>query len=243
MSQQLGIILMIDNAAAMAAGSLEGNIYLIDNAKWAGSTGEGTGRLVTAVEGAGACGQTDAQVLNWIPFGIASPPATLPQTFFLTESDLEDLSQQAPQPGAAHSRAFAWASPAAAPPSRPRRFAGKSLDILGRDVGRDVSPEIQSRGAAAAGKKIHYPNPVIANIAGEAVDLRVIYPAQYGSPDLFSDGLYWSATVDTNKIGIFSYTIFVTLFSLENVDDNILRQSVTLPYVSYINVAPAIKAI
>jgi hypothetical protein len=29
-----------------------------------------------------------------------------------------------------------------------------------------------------------------AELTGEAVDLHVIYPAQYGSPDLFSDGLY-----------------------------------------------------
>ena len=93
--------------------------------------------------------------------------------------------------------------------------------------------------AKAADTRIYFPNPVIADIAGEAVDLRVIYPAQYGSPDLFSDGLYWSATVDTNKVGHFAYTLYITLFYSEPVDGKMTACSVTLPYVAYINVTNA----
>ena len=98
MSQQLGILLMIDSAAAIEAGTLDGNIYLIDNAKWVGSTGEGTGHLVTAINGARVAGQVDVPVLNWLPYGVASPPPTLPQTFFLGDAARETLAQHVRSP-------------------------------------------------------------------------------------------------------------------------------------------------
>jgi hypothetical protein len=235
MSQQLGILLMIDTAAAIEAGSLDGNIYLIDNGKWAGSTGEGTGHLVTAVDGSWIFGQADAQVLNWLPLGIDSPPPTLPQTFFLNKAAPENLSQRS-RP--AEERALAEGPVAPAPPRL--RSPRKILDILGREV----SPKTHARPfraqpgapANAADTRIYYPNPVITNIGGEAVDLRVIYPAQYGSPDLFSDGLYWSATVDMNKVGHFAYTLYIALFYSEQAGDKKTEYSVTLPYVAYINV-------
>jgi hypothetical protein len=237
MSQQLGILLMIDNAAAIEAGNLDGNIYLIDNAKWTGSTGEGTGDLVTAINGTQVSSHAVAQVLNWLPYGIASPPPTLPQTFFLDEAARENLSQRSRPAGeraalagepVASATAAAFVEPAPPSPRLPRRV----LDILGREVGQAN----RSLTGKAADTRIYYPNPVITNIAGEAVDLRVIYPAQYGSPDLFSDGLYWSATVDTNKVGHFSYTLYITLFYSESVDGEMTERSVTLPYVAYLNV-------
>jgi hypothetical protein len=236
MSQQLGILLMIDTAAAIEAGSLDGNIYLIDNGKWAGSTGEGTGHLVTAVDGTWIFGQADTQVLNWLPLGIESPPPTLPQTFFLDEAAPENLSQRS-RP--AEERALAEGPVAPAP--QPRRSPRKILDILGREVSQVKAQARSLRkqagvSAKAADTRIYYPNPVITNIGGEAVDLRVIYPAQYGSPDLFSDGLYWSATVDTNKVGHFAYTLYITLFYSEQPGDKKTEYSVTLPYVAYINV-------
>ena len=43
MSQELTIIVLVDVQAALDANTLEGNIYLIDNLKDEGSTGEGTG--------------------------------------------------------------------------------------------------------------------------------------------------------------------------------------------------------
>jgi hypothetical protein len=230
MSQQLGIVVMIDTAAAIEAGSLDGNIYLIDNAKWAGSTGEGTGHLVTAVDGSWIFGQADTLILNWLPLGIDSPPPTLPQTFFLPESARKNLSQRA-QPAQHRSLAEERAAPASAaalaePAPKPLRSPRKILNILGREVDQ----------ANAADARIYYPNPVISNIAGEAVDLRVIYPAQYGSPDLFTVGLYWSATVDTNKAGHFAYTLYITLFYAERRGDKMTERSVTLSYVAYINV-------
>jgi hypothetical protein len=246
MSQQLGILVMIDSVAAIEARSLDGNIYLIDNAKWAGSTGEGTGHLVTTVDGSRVSGQAETQVLNWLPLGIDSPPPTLPQTFFLHEDARENLSQRS-RPAEARALAegpvaHAAAAPSAEPaPAQPLRLRRKALDILGREVGpaeahaRSFSERAEPA-AKAADTKTYYPNPVISNIAGEAVDLRVIYPAQYGSPDLFSDGLYWSATVDTNKVGHFAYILFITLFYSEPLDGKMTECSVTLPYVAYINV-------
>jgi hypothetical protein len=235
MSQQLGILLMIDSAAAIEARSLDGNIYLIDNAKWAGSTGEGTGHLVTAVDGTRVSSQADTQVLNWLPLGIESPPPTLPQTFFLHEAARKSLLQRSP----------AAAAPFVAPAPQPLRLPRRALDILGREVGQAKAHALSGHEqdqtpAKAADTRIYYPNPVITNIAGEAVDLRVIYPAQYGSPDLFSDGLYWSATVDTNKVGHFAYTLYITLFYSERLDGKMTERWVTLPYVAYINVTNAI---
>jgi hypothetical protein len=242
MSQQLGIVLMIDSVAAIEARSLDGNIYLIDNAKWAGSTGEGTGHLMTVVDGSRVSSQADTQVLNWLPLGIDSPPPTLPQTFFLHQAARESLSRPAGQRAVLEGvGAAAAAAPPVEPAPRPLRLPRRSLDILGRDVGQAKLESLSAREgdgspAKAADTRIYHPNPVITDIAGEAVDLRVIYPAQYGSPDLFSDGLYWSATVDTNKVGRFAYTLYVTLFYAEPMDGKMTECSVTLPYVAYINV-------
>jgi hypothetical protein len=244
MSQQLGILLMIDSAAAIEAGTLDGNIYLIDNAKWIGSAGEGTGHLVTAVNGARAASQIDVPVLNWLPYGVASPPPTLPQTFFLGDAARETLSQRVRSPEVRTALAREQDVVAAEPlfthtePPLPR-LPRKAMDILGRDLG-----EVAQTFAATttASKRIYYPNPLISNIAGEAVDLRVIYPAQYGSPDLFSDGLYWSATVDTNKVGHFAYTLYITLFYSESTGGERTDRSVTLPYVAYINVTSEVAA-
>ncbi|MDB5655653.1 MAG: hypothetical protein JWQ94_3266 [Tardiphaga sp.] len=236
MSQQLGIILMIDSAAAFAAGTLDGNIYLIDNAKWAGSSGEGTGLLVTAVDGTRVMSQVDAQVLNWLPYGINGPPPTLPQTFFLADEARRALSlrQRPAEARLAKTAEPADATPPVAAEATPLlpRLPRKIVDILGREIG-EVS---RSLAKGAPGKQVHYPNPVISNIAGQAVDLRVIYPAQYGSPDLFSDGLYWSATVDTNKIGRFAYTMYITLFRSESTGGEWNVDAVTLPYVAYVDV-------
>jgi hypothetical protein len=179
-----------------------------------------------------------------LAFGIDSPPPTLPQTFFLHPAARESLSQRSRSAGeraVAEGVVPAAAAPFVKPAPQPLRLPRRSLDILGRDVGQAKLASLSSRerdqgSAKATDTRIYFPNPVIADIAGEAVDLRVIYPAQYGSPDMFSDGLYWSATVDTNKVGHFAYTLYITLFYSEPLNDKMTECSVTLPYVAYINV-------
>ncbi|MFC7647213.1 hypothetical protein ACFQX6_46840 [Streptosporangium lutulentum] len=47
----------------------------------------------------------------------------------------------------------------------------------------------------------NYPAPVITDITGPAVTEKIMYPAQYGSPDMIYDGWYWAATVDTSCPG------------------------------------------
>ncbi|NEQ79027.1 MAG: hypothetical protein F6K26_01805 [Moorea sp. SIO2I5] len=51
MSQQLGIVLLIDVAAAIKANTLQGNTYMFDNMKLQGSQGLGTETLVSAIHG------------------------------------------------------------------------------------------------------------------------------------------------------------------------------------------------
>ncbi|KAF0814288.1 hypothetical protein IGB42_01189 [Andreprevotia sp. IGB-42] len=250
MSQQLAILIMIDTAAAIKAGNLADHIYLIDNAKWVGSTGEATANLVTAVDGTRVRSQMDAQVLNWLPYGIGDLPHSLPQSFFLSPAAKKTINAtlvhpasdpQAPAGSAAADEAatatasVATARVAADEPSPHARGAqhiprleAKRMDITGALLGKS-----KAKGNTAL---YTYPMPLVTNITGEAVDKYVIFPAQYGSPDLFSKGLYWSATVDTNKVGTYAYTLHITLFNPYEKDGEVAWEPVALTFDSYINV-------
>jgi hypothetical protein len=54
--------------------------------------------------------------------------------------------------------------------------------------------------------------PVLVDITGQAVEDEVIFPAQYGSPDSDSAGWYWSATVDTHKVGLHRCDLHIMLY-------------------------------
>lgn len=91
-----------------------------------------------------------------------------------------------------------------------------------------IPPFLDGRGiggALWAGASI--PVPSITNIRGEAVAERVILPAQYGSPDLYGRGLYWSAVVDASRAGTFTYVMDITVkaFSRDG-----MRPGVTLSH-------------
>jgi hypothetical protein len=58
MNSQLAILAVVDVEAALTEETLIGNCYLIDNNRFRGSSGQGTDRLVTVVEG--------NQVMNWL---------------------------------------------------------------------------------------------------------------------------------------------------------------------------------
>lgn len=120
MAQQLSVLIVIDVKATLAAGSLDGNYYLFDNNSFAGSGGQGTPNLVTAL--------LSSQVLNW---------AVLP------------------------------------------------LAMLDPDQ----------------------PIPIITGIGGEAVEQGVMIPTEYDSPDLYSEGRYFSGTIVPGRAGTFPYTI------------------------------------
>lgn len=188
MSQQMGIIVLVDNAAAIETGSLQGNLHLFDNGRWSGSRELGTDHMVTAIDATQSWTQNDVPVLNWIPVGIGGPPPALPQQQFLNPFDrrmIADVPQPVRRPLYAHPRI---------------------LDAFGRDM------RLAALSGAADAASTFYPDPVICNIAGEAVEKGVIFPAQYGSPDFFSEGLYWSATVDVRHIGLFAYTMTIKLY-------------------------------
>jgi len=74
---------MIDTEAALADGTLENNIYMMDSERAEGSEGCGTGMLTTFVRnGKLADGsQTEDVVLNWCVDCIQTQPATLPRFY------------------------------------------------------------------------------------------------------------------------------------------------------------------
>jgi hypothetical protein len=83
MTQQLAIIVLVDVGTALTSKTLDGNTYLFDNMQFHGSTGEGTGELVTAINGSywqdGS--QGTEEVLNWLPYSLGSIPPTLPRGY------------------------------------------------------------------------------------------------------------------------------------------------------------------
>ncbi len=193
MGQQLGIIILVDIANALADKTMKGNVYLLDNMKFLGSEGEGTQDLVTAVPGTywSDGSQGSEAVLNWIPLSLGSIPPTVPRDYRAIRAqesdrqallDLESLSGNALRERTG---------------SKIQRNVGKrvrgahSQDAVGHHKLLDVTGNVATAGTVDAHA---YPDPVITNITGTAVDEKIIYPAEYGSPDMVSDGWYWSAS-------------------------------------------------
>lgn len=220
MAQQLAIIVLVDVARALHNGTLTDNVYLIDNMKPYGSQGEGTGALVTAINGTywSDGSQGTEQVLNWLPYSIGSTSPTLPRSYHATrsrQSDQHALSALADaadrataDTGAALEHIRASVGAKAAHRRRAHHLAEhKILDLTGNVIPAGADPSGYS-----------FPAPEITDITGEAVDEKIIYPAQYGSPDMVSDGWYWSATVDTSRPGTYPYTMHVRLHRLDTQD-------------------------
>ena len=55
------------------------------------------------------------------------------------------------------------------------------------------------------------PLPFITRIEGPAVEQRIMIPSEYDSPDLYSDGRYWSGTIVPGQAGTFEYTLVIEL--------------------------------
>jgi hypothetical protein len=232
MAQQLAIIVLVDIANALHSRTLDGNVYLFDNMKFQGSEGEGTGNLVTAVRGSywSDGSQAGEQVLNWLTASLGSIPPTVPRNYLADRawhSDQQALSELA----ALASNAAGPAAEVTAGLGRVQRFIGrrsrtarrgshlashKILDVTGHVVADDTT------------QAHNFPAPVITDITGQAVDEKIIYPAEYGSPDMVSDGWYWSATVDTSRPGTYGYTIGIQLHELAQRDGEYLWEPVNL---------------
>jgi len=240
MAQQLAIIVLVDIANALADRSLEGNVYLFDNMKFMGSVGEGTGNLVTAIRGSywSDGSQGTEQVLNWLPNALGSIPATVPRNYRAIRAQASDRQ------ALAELEALISASPdssttATADLSRIRQAVGR------RATGTPAS-RINTRhkildvtGNVVTGDPIGvhaYPDPIITDITGQAVDEKIIYPAEYGSPDMVSDGWYWSATVDTSRPGDYAYTMHIQLHELAEHNGEHVWEPVDLTCASSLHV-------
>lgn len=247
MGQQLGIIVLVDTAAAIEDNDLHGHLWLVDNGGWNGSTGEGTGNLVTALDMTDAA-EAGLPLLNWRPLGIGAPPLMAPRIADLAEQDRRDLARQPDYPPRSFSprrRTILGDEVTLWPPghsgaivSSPRpasRFAGQGFLYPG--AARFLRTR-RSRVAHEDDLAVEYHNdPVIDRIAGEAVEAGSIFPAQYGSPDLFSDGLYWSASIDPRILGLFRYTMWITLsYSRRDAHGKVETYSLTLPHDAWIKI-------
>lgn len=234
MAQQLAIIVLVDVGNALEAQSLDGNVYLFDNMKLHGSAGQGTPDLVTAIHGShwqdGS--QGTEQVLNWLPYSLGSIPPTVPRGYH------SDRARETDEKALAELDALAAGKPpegeAAAELARISRTVGTRVKTTRRTRGRmsgqkvlDVTGQVVpiANGGPAA---YSYPPPLITDVYGQAVDEKIIYPAVYGSPDMVTDGWYWSATIDTSRPGTYTYTMAIQLHQLTTHNGEVLWQPVDL---------------
>lgn len=228
MAQQHGIIVLIDVDNALKERSLDKNAFWFDNMKFLGSAGVGTEELVTIVPGTyyGDGSQATEQVLNWLPAALGAVPPTVPRNYLAErarQTDREALAKIT-----ANGDVGAARDQAGRRTVRPTGGRGltpsKVLDVTGRPVGDD-----------AAGT-YNPPTPVITDITGPAVTDHIMYPAQYGSPDMTYDGWYWAASVDTSRPGIYPYTMHIQLHELHEEDDALVWKSVDLTCASALRI-------
>jgi hypothetical protein len=245
-SQQLAIIVLVDVAAALEARTLEDNIYLLDNMKLQGSTGEGTGELVSAINGSywSDGSQASEQVLNWLLYSLGSLPPTVPRNYAanrVRESDaqaLDAVGDLAGRAGSAH-------TDVAAELGEIQRSIGTGTTVrsTNRSGGRaghkilDLTGQVVTQRPGEAPPALAHPAPVLTDITGEAVDSKIIYPAAYGSPDLVTDGWYWSASVDTSRPGTYAYSMEIELHELVESDGEWHWVPVRLTYESAIRIS------
>src|SRR5580700_2913348 len=238
MAQQLAIVVLVDIANALQSRTLDGNVYLFDNMKSQGSAGEGTGDLVTAVHGSYWNDGSPAaeQVLNWLPASLGSIPPTVPRSYHADRARATD--QQALRDLAALA-ARAQGIGAGADLAGLQRQLGRHASVPRNSRSVTTSKLIDVTGQVISGDATHaynYPTPVITGITGVAVDEKVMYIAQYGSPDMVSDGWYWSATIDTSRPGTYAYTMSVQLHDLVHRHGDLAWEPVELTCESAIRV-------
>ena len=236
---QNSIVVLIDVEAALAESRLENNFYLIDNTRALGSKGEGSAEIVSSVVGVhNADGSPAAEaVLNWIGYGISALPPTLPRSHNLRNHHGKHDNALISKLGATtshediaallsdhHDEHGAWGS---------RRSTMPYLPVDPRAAsGEFVSPDAVEYAA--------HVNPSIIGVRGEAVENEVIFPGLYGSPDFYTEGWYWSATVDTNKVGLHSYILDVQILRPVREDGSVIWQPEVYSLTAHIEVTRTI---
>jgi hypothetical protein len=239
-AQQLAIIVLVDIANALKDRALKGNVYLFDNMKFMGSAGEGTADLVTAVQGSywNDGSQGTEEVLNWLPASLGSLPPTVPRNYRAARAEETDRQALA-ELEAVLDNARTTGADASAEVARIQRIVGRR--VKGTQASRISSHHklLDVTGHVATSDTIDahaYPDPIITNITGAAVDEKIIYPAEYGSPDMVSDGWYWSATIDTSRPGSYAYTIHIQLHELAERNGEHVWEPVDLTWPSRLRI-------
>lgn len=256
MAQQLGIILMVDVQGALDANTLDGNTYWFDNMKLQGSEGLGTDKLVSAINGTSYSdgSQGNEQVLNWLAYGVGSLPPTLPKAFLTEKSRntdlqaIDDIKSLADRIESGESNQFTDVASVLDELKRISSNTGIKTQVQNKfqdtaqDIGitghkiLDVTGDVVSVEDEDKIPEINSLNPVITGVSGEAVEKNIIYPGAYGSPDMVTDGWYWSATIDTSKPGIYSYTLDVQLYKLSKTDGQWVWAPVHMTCAAYIKI-------
>jgi hypothetical protein len=246
MGQQAAIIVLVDAGSALATRTLENNIYLFDNLKNQGSEGIGTPNLVTAIRG--SCwsdgSQAAEQVLNWAVYSLGSIPPTVPRNYLLHRS------QQSDRQALAELRTLASQSGGTLKDVKERLDTiadGVGVRAKVASVGQertrhahkvfDVTGNVRPPDAVAdSSTDQSHSTPVVTDISGEAVEMGIMYPAQYGSPDLFSGGMYWSASVGTSRPGTYAYTMEIELHELVPRDGDFVWEPVRMRHDAHLKI-------
>lgn len=236
---QNSIVVLIDIEAALAESCLENNCYLVDNTRALGSKGEGSEAIVSAVVGVhNADGSPAAEaVLNWISYGISALPPTLPRSHNLRthhgKHDMALITKLAATSSHEDVAALLADHQDEHGVFGSRRSTMPYLPVDPRTAsGEFVSPDAVEYAA--------HVNPAIIGVRGEAVENAVIFPALYGSPDFYTEGWYWSATVDTNKVGRHSYILDVQILRPVRENGSVTWQPEVYSVTAHIDVTRTI---
>lgn len=236
MNQELTIIVLVDVPNALKENKLEGNIYLIDNLRTDGSKGVGTPHLTSAVNGSYWIDGSQAYdvIINWLTTGLGSLPPTLPRGYYKQRAEeiKENLLQKLKAPkleASANSLSLQQTAQKLASTVAIRDDKGntRDLDIKPLTVTGHLYEPNQDDPSS-----LSYLMPIITDIKGQAVELGVLFPCQLGTPVYINNGWYWCATADSSKIGVYTYTMHITMHKLVNG----VYEPVTMTYDAKINV-------
>lgn len=202
MSQQLGIIIMIDVAAAVKSKSLDGNIYCFDNQKTHGSTGQGTDRLTSAVDSTRFV--TEAQTLNWWVADIYAPPRTVPHHYYFHITRAKDAD------GAEEENIV---------------YKHRLMDIFGNLLDLDTDADSAANAVRPPPRIINITGEAVYRNAF----FPGLYGSPSLIP---RNGDYWAATVSTQLTGTFYYTMVFQLFHNPSLDNQgeVVWESLNLPW-------------
>jgi hypothetical protein len=215
---QTSIYLMLAVGRALLEGRIEGNAYQLQTQLQRGAVEDAAEKTAIRVSAVGVHrpdgGIADDVTLNWIigsvlGLALARPtPIDMPSGWVVSNPEaLEALPADA-----THAQLL------------------DVLEDLEREYGITGDTPIDGFPKLFDGQAMSFRevvmgghiSPVLVDITGQAVDDAVIFPAQYGSPDMRTDGWYWSATVDTNKVGRHQCDLHIQLFRPRIEDSTIV---------------------